>query len=190
MTELATLDDRINLIYVKENMGKWHALNLACELASATIVTSHDADDLSLPHRIERQYQTMIETGTIHNLCGFHHCWSQKEVTDKYEKEVTGELTIIRQEVVKHFVLQGYGHPHINHYYTGQFETAGVSSMFYRDVWKLGMRFNPPEKGLRTLNSEDSDFNFRVTTLLGSTSVLAEKLYCYRRNTSTNNEKK
>jgi len=54
----------------------------------------------------------------------------------------------------------------------------------------MGMRFNPPKMGLRVLNSEDSDFNFRVTMAFQKTSVLMEKLYCYRRDTSTNNEMK
>ena len=53
----------------------------------------------------------------------------------------------------------------------------------------FGTRFLPPDNGLRVLLSEDSDFNFRVTFNTARSSVLLEKLYCYRRNTSTNNER-
>jgi hypothetical protein len=86
-------------------------------------------------------------------------------------------------------VMLGYHSPRINHYYTGDFETAGVSAFFYKAIWDMGIRFNPPDQGLRTLLSEDSDFNFRVTSILRKTSVLAETPYCYRRNTSTNKER-
>ena len=91
------------------------------------------------------------------------------------------------KEVVLH-VQNGYNAPFINHYYTGDFETAGVSAMFYKNLWNYGLRFNPPNEGLRVLTSEDSDFNFRCTALFQRTSVLKEKLYCYRRDTSTNKE--
>ena len=87
-------------------------------------------------------------------------------------------------------MLQGFYTPGINHYYTGNFETAGVSSMFYKEIWDIGFRYNPPSCGLRTLLSEDSDFNFRVTASLRSTSILLDTPYLYRRNTSTNKEEK
>ena len=62
--------------------------------------------------------------------------------------------------------------------------------MFVKEMWTKGIRFNPPGMGIRLLNSEDSDFNARVTLATVSTTVLLEKLYLYRRNTSTNNEMK
>jgi hypothetical protein len=86
--------------------------------------------------------------------------------------------------------VQGMNHPGINHFYTGEIETAGVSALFYRSIWKLGLRFNPPGQGLRVLLSEDSDFNFRMAVTYQKTSIVNEKLYCYRRNTSTNKEEK
>jgi hypothetical protein len=90
--------------------------------------------------------------------------------------------------LVNQLVSAGFQQEYINHYYTGEFETAGVTAMFYKGLWKIGLRFNPPGVGIRVLNSEDSDFNFRCTSLLSQTSILTEQLYCYRRNTSTNNE--
>ena len=86
--------------------------------------------------------------------------------------------------------MHGFKTPGINHYFTGNFETAGVSSMFHKTVWEMGLRFNPPKSGLRILMSEDSDFNCRTTLLLRSTSILLETPYLYRRNTSTNKEEK
>jgi glycosyltransferase involved in cell wall biosynthesis len=180
----------IDIIDIPTNKGKWNALNTGIMFASGKVVTSQDADDVALPDRIERQYRCLVETNTNHNLCGFYHCWSEEDVSACCNNRVSGDLETLDPRLVHHLVMQGYGHPAINHYFTGEFETAGVSAMFYRDIWSLGMRFNPPEMQLRTLNSEDSDFNFRMTAVLGNTSVLREKLYCYRRGTSTNNEKK
>lgn len=184
-----SIDKRIRFIDEENNIGKWHGLNQAIKTSNAIICTSHDADDISLKHRIEKQYQVMKSTQTYHNLCGFYHCWNENDV-NKFLNEFNNEekLNIINKDDVYKMVMTGHNHPAINHYFTGDFETAGVSSMFYRQIWNLGIRFNPPGKNLRTILSEDSDFNFRVTALLNSTSILAEKHYLYRRNTSTNKE--
>lgn len=183
-------DKRVRLLVNAQNNGKWHCLNSAIESTSATICTSHDADDISLKDRIEIQHNVMVHTQTLHNLCGFYHCWKEDEV--QMRKDIvlpkTHNISVIDSKTVSEMVIAGFQHPKINHYFTGGFETAGVSAMFDRDLWKIGFRFNPPSMGLRTMMSEDSDFNFRITSSLRSTSVVAEKLYLYRRNTSTNKE--
>lgn len=182
-------DARIRSIRLKENKGKWFGLNEAIRTSTADLCTSHDADDVSLPDRIERQLNCLIQTQTLHNLCGFHHCWTEKDVQNVIESYRSPDsMNVIESSEVTRAVLFGKQTPGINHYFTGDFETAGVSALFYRQVWDMGIRFNPPGIGLRTLVSEDSDFNFRVTSLLGRTSILAEQPYCYRRNTSTNQE--
>jgi hypothetical protein len=132
----------------------------------------------------------MQYTSAVHNLCGFYHCWDEDDISVHRLERNESDLAIMTPEEVFEQAYAGFNHPNINHYCTGDFETAGASAMFYRGVWSLGIRFNPPGMGLRVLNSEDSDFNFRVTMAFQKTSVLMEKLYCYRRNTSTNNEMK
>lgn len=187
--DMIKIDDRIRSICLDHNRGKWFCLNEAIKTSSADLCTSHDADDVSLPNRIERQVACLIQTNTLHNLCGFIHCWNEEDVVKSKESHQTPEkMVVANSEEVLQLVVAGKNTPGINHYYTGNFETAGVTALFYKQVWDLGLRFNPPGVGLRTLVSEDSDFNFRVTTLLRKTSILAEKLYCYRRNTSTNQE--
>lgn len=187
---LAELDKRITYNKLDKNVGKWFCLNLAIQNSTCNLVTCQDADDVSLKDRLERQMICLQETSTVHNLCGFHHCYSDEDIL-KYKDDIKDtNLDIMGPSEVAQHVSAGYSHPGINHYYTGKFETAGASAMFYKNVWDLGFRFNPANAGLRVLCSEDSDFNFRVTAGLGHTSVLKEKLYCYRRNTSTNNEDK
>lgn len=184
-------DERIRYIQIGKNTGKWNALNIAFGSTDATICTSHDADDVSLHWRIAAQVNALLETKTIHNLCGFTSCWSDDEVDNSYANmQEPTELKVAAGEEVVKAVLYGFDTPGINHYFTGNFETAGVSSMFYKRIWQLGFRFLPPGQNLRTLLSEDSDFNLRVTTALRSTSLLLEAPYLYRRNTSTNKEER
>ena len=177
-------DKRIRSIF-QTNHGKWHALNEAIKTSEAIICTSHDADDVSLIDRIKLQFSILSHTETYHNLCGFYHCWNEDDVLTRKNFTHTGPCNFIDAETVSKHVNDGFSHPSINHYYTGQFETAGVSAMFYHELWSRGMRFHPPNKGVRVLLSEDSDFNFRITQAYGKTSITAEQLYLYRRNTST-----
>lgn len=187
--DLERRDKRIRSIRLKENKGKWFCLNESIKTSKANLCTSHDADDISLPDRIERQVKCLIQTQTLHNLCGFSHCWSEEDVRNTIESyNPDTAIQAVSPDEVLRLVMAGKNSTGVNHYFTGNFETAGVSALFYRQIWEMGIRFNPPLLGLRTLASEDSDFNFRVTSLIGKTSILAEKPYCYRRNTSTNNE--
>jgi len=181
---------RLRFIDLKENTGKWNCLNIAFSTTSAEICTSHDADDISLPWRISSQLAVMKETNTVHNLCGFKHCWNEKDVFEGLTLNKPEFLRRIDSKEVFSAVAFGFQKPEINHYFTGNFETAGVSAMFLKQIWNIGFRFNPPGAGIRILHSEDSDFNSRLTLSLRSTSVLAESAYLYRRNTSTNKEEK
>ena len=186
---LKSEDKRIRFINLKKNYGKWFSLNAAIETSDAFICTSHDADDISLKDRIDMQLFAMNKTNTVHNLCGFHHCWKEEDIEEHINDLIdTQNVRVVGPEPVKKMVFEGFKHPRINHYFTGNFETAGVSAMFLRELWSAGLRFNPPGIGLRVLLSEDSDFNFRCTMLTSSTSILAEKPYLYRRNTGTNQE--
>ena len=181
-------DDRIRYIALEKNFGKWHALNTAISTTDAIVCTAHDADDVSLKDRIKLQLFTMLKSKTQHNLCGFRHCWNEKDVINNLHHEIdVSQMRMIGPKEVRKMVNFGFNHSAINHYFTGDFETAGVSAMFYKQLWSYGIKFNPPGMGLRTLLSEDSDFNLRCS-MLANTSILLEKPYLYRRNTSTNQE--
>jgi glycosyltransferase involved in cell wall biosynthesis len=188
VSRLKKEDDRIRYIDLEKNYGKWYALNKAIETTDAQVCTAHDADDISLPDRIDMQALALLGSKTQHNLCGFRHCWSEEDVEKNLGHVIDKDgARMMAPQDVRKLVSFGFNHPSINHYYTGEFETAGVSAMFYKALWDNGLRFNPPGKGLRTLLSEDSDFNLRCT-MFASTSILLEKPYLYRRNTSTNQE--
>ena len=183
-------DTRIRYIELQENKGKWHCLNLAFSTTSCDICTSHDADDVSLPWRIESQVGALLQTNTLHNMCGFLPCWSEDDIDKAIKIKRPDQMNVMIGENVAKMVMLGFEMPNVNHYFTGEFATAGVSALFYKKLWDLGFRFMPPNQGLRVLTSEDSDFNFRVTTALRSTSLLLERPYLYRRYTGTNKEEK
>lgn len=183
-------DSRLRFIKQDSNYGKWNSLNTAISSTSAEFITSHDADDISLNWRIETQINTIQKTRTIHNLCGFISCWNEEEVIKNKTLPRPEQIKIAAGEDIPKMVIAGFNSPGINHYFTGNFETAGVSSMFHKKIWDFGCRFHPPGKNLRVLMSEDSDFNFRTTLFFRSTSLLLEQPYLYRRNTSTNKEEK
>ena len=183
-------DSRIRYIQIDKNTGKWNALNTAFESTNAMFCTSHDADDISLPWRLEAQLLAMIETKTNHNLCGFLHCWDDDEIFAGYQLKKPSTLGVMSADEVCKTVLIGYKTPGVNHFYTGKFETAGASALFSKWIWDIGFRFNPPNMGLRVIHSEDSDFNCRLTLGRQNTSILMETPYLYRRNISTNKEEK
>jgi len=175
-------------IFLKENKGKWNALNAAIAQASGELITLLDADDACVKQRIELQYNTMQKLGSFHNLCGFVHCYSEDDMQKHAQAQEISEPKIIDHGTVLKNVVTGFHTPGINHYYAGpNFEIHGASCLFYKNIWTYGMKFLPGNLGLRCQLAEDGDFNTKMTLLLQKTSIVAEPLYYYRRNNSTNN---
>ncbi len=52
---LASTDNRIKLVRNEVNMGPYASRNIALKISSGKFVAIHDADDVALPNRIERQ---------------------------------------------------------------------------------------------------------------------------------------
>ena len=46
-------------VYRQENQGMIAALNRGCRMAQGQFIARMDADDISLPHRLERQLRFM-----------------------------------------------------------------------------------------------------------------------------------
>ena len=191
IAQLVKLDDRIKPpIFLKENSGKWFALNTAVAAASGDLITIQDADDESAKQRLELQYKTLKKYNSLHNLCGFKHCYSQEEIisASKYffPHLVVDEEKIMQHKEVLNKVFYGQKTNGINHYSTGAFETHGASSLYYRQLWEHGMKYMPGNIGLRCQLAEDGDHNTKMTLLLQKTSVIKLPLYAYRRESTTN----
>jgi glycosyltransferase involved in cell wall biosynthesis len=183
---------KIRTIFLKENKGKWFALNTAIAQANGSLIALNDADDACHPERLKRQYEVMKNTKSFHNLCGFVHCFSEEEMNNCIVKPVelpdsVKDSKILLPQEVTLLVYKGKNTPGINHYYLGNYEAHGASCLFYKQHWEFGMKFLPGNLGLRCQKAEDSDFNTKMTLLLQKTTILQEPLYYYRRNTSTNN---
>lgn len=176
------------IILLQENKGKWNALNKAISEARGELITLQDADDVSCSTRIERQLLALQEAHSMHNLCLFHHCHTQEDIDRHRNTKFAGSIPMLSHGEVVSSVWKGFKTAGINHYYIGDsYEAHGASCLFYRQLWENGMKFLPGNLGIRCQRAEDSDFNTKMTLLLQKTSVLLEKQYLYRRNTSTNN---
>jgi len=58
LQKYAQADDRVK-VYRQENQGMIAALNRGCRMAQGQFIARMDADDISLPHRLERQLRFM-----------------------------------------------------------------------------------------------------------------------------------
>jgi glycosyltransferase involved in cell wall biosynthesis len=67
--ELADMDERIVLAGKEENRGLAYSLNACIRLAKGKYIARMDADDISLPNRLERQYQ-FLESHPEYAWCG------------------------------------------------------------------------------------------------------------------------
>lgn len=190
--DIKKLDNRIiEPLFLNKNMGKWFALNKGIERSTGNIIAISDADDVNCNQRLELQLQTLKKMNSFHNLCGFHNCNNQKEIDIAKQYKVDPSIinepsNIMSHNEVVQWVYKGRQIPGINHYFTGNFETHGASSIFYRQLWEHGMKFLPGNIGLRVQKAEDSDHNTKLTLLLQRTSILKLPLYAYRRGTTTN----
>lgn len=61
-------DERIKIIVNKKNIGLTNSLNKALKKVSGEFVARMDADDISLPNRLEKQYEFLKNTG--YDMCG------------------------------------------------------------------------------------------------------------------------
>lgn len=175
-------------IFLDENRGKWFALNTAIAVAQAPLVTLQDADDASVPQRLERQYYIIKEFKSFHNLSGFTHCYNNVDMARARDWKASklGYNVIEHTDVLKN-AYKGFKSTNINHFYAGiDYEIHGASSMFYKQLWDHGFKFLPNELGLLLAPGEDSDHNLRLCLNMQKTSILKEPLYCYRRGSSTN----
>ncbi len=69
ISELASRDSRIIAINNETNLGRVKSLNKALEVAHCKYIALQDADDVSLPKRLEQQYE-FLENNPDHVLVG------------------------------------------------------------------------------------------------------------------------
>lgn len=67
--------DRIRVIYGRKNMGYSFAINMLMRYVKGQFVAFHDADDTSLPNRLEKQRDYLIKNKLMAVGCGMERFW-------------------------------------------------------------------------------------------------------------------
>jgi glycosyltransferase involved in cell wall biosynthesis len=72
-------DTRVKIIHQEKNQGAAYCLNLGVKYANGSWIAIHDADDLSMPNRIEEQVKYVLEHPEIASVGTFIKCIHGKE---------------------------------------------------------------------------------------------------------------
>ncbi len=91
-------DDRVVVLAVEQSQGIAHALNAGCAAARGRYIARMDADDVSLPHRLERQLDLLEQAPDVGLVGGQmiatdlngSHLWLASYPTD--DAEIRGTL--------------------------------------------------------------------------------------------------
>ena len=148
-------DERILLFSNKKNIGLTKSLNNLAQKASGSLIARHDADDISLPDRIEEQIQFMKKKGldavTTRSLVkqnnkkrpGISFYIPDKLLINRKNPFIHGTL------IIKKNVFQEIG------YYDERFYFAQDYKLFY-DLLNKGYKVRTLNKALYILNTENN----------------------------------
>lgn len=148
-------DDRVFLSFNKRNIGLTKSLNNLAQKASGSLIARHDADDISLPHRIEEQILFMkkkkLDAVTTRSLVkqnnkkrpGISFYIPDKLLINRKNPFIHGTL------IIKKNVFQEIG------YYDERFYYAQDYKLFY-ELLNRGYKVKTLNKALYILNTENN----------------------------------
>jgi len=148
-------DERVLFFSNKKNIGLTKSLNNLAQKASGSLIARHDADDISLPYRIEEQIQFMktkkLDAVTSRSLVkqnnkkrpGISFYIPDKLLINRKNPFIHGTL------IIKKNVLQEIG------YYDERFYYAQDYKLFY-DLLDKGYKVKTLNKELYILNTENN----------------------------------
>ena len=148
-------DERILFSSNKKNIGLTKSLNNLAQKASGSLIARHDADDISLPYRIEEQIQFMkkkkLDAVTSRSLVkqnnkkrpGISFYIPDKLLINRKNPFIHGTL------IIKKNVFQEIG------YYDERFYYAQDYKLFY-DLLNKGYKVKTLNKALYILNTENN----------------------------------
>ena len=148
-------DERILFSSNKKNIGLTKSLNNLAQKASGSLIARHDADDISLPYRIEEQIQFMkkkrLDAVTSRSLVkqnnkkrpGISFYIPDKLLINRKNPFIHGTL------IIKKNVFQEIG------YYDERFYYAQDYKLFY-DLLNKGYKVRTLNKALYILNTENN----------------------------------
>jgi glycosyltransferase involved in cell wall biosynthesis len=101
-------DERVNIIHLDVNQGAANALNIAIKQTEAGWIAIHDADDISLPDRIQEQVTYIQANPEVVAVGSFIECIKGNNISDS---RTTGmartKNSIITWEQIKEGLFQG-----------------------------------------------------------------------------------
>tara|TARA_B100000003_G_C10855150_1_gene340706 strand:+ start:23 stop:712 length:690 start_codon:yes stop_codon:yes gene_type:complete len=148
-------DERILFSSNKKNIGLTKSLNNLAQKASGSLIARHDADDISLPYRIEEQIEFMkkkkLDAVTTRSLVkqnnkkrpGISFYIPDKLLINRKNPFIHGTL------IIKKNVFQEIG------YYDERFYYAQDYKLFY-DLLNKGYKVKTLNKALYILNTENN----------------------------------
>ena len=148
-------DERILFSSNKKNIGLTKSLNNLAQKASGSLIARHDADDISLPYRIEEQIEFMkkkkLDAVTTRSLIkqnnkkrpGISFYIPDKLLINRKNPFIHGTL------IIKKNVFQEIG------YYDERFYYAQDYKLFY-DLLNKGYKVKTLNKALYILNTENN----------------------------------
>ena len=148
-------DERVLFSSNKKNIGLTKSLNNLAQKASGSLIARHDADDISLPYRIEEQIQFMktkkLDAVTSRSLVkqnnkkrpGISFYIPDKLLINRKNPFIHGTL------IIKKNVFQEIG------YYDERFYYAQDYKLFY-DLLDKGYKVKTLNKALYILNTENN----------------------------------
>jgi len=148
-------DERVLFFSNKKNIGLTKSLNNLAQKASGSLIARHDADDISLPYRIEEQIQFMktkkLDAVTSRSLVkqnnkkrpGISFYIPDKLLINRKNPFIHGTL------IIKKNVFQEIG------YYDERFYYAQDYKLFY-DLLNKGYKVRTLNKALYILNTENN----------------------------------
>ena len=148
-------DERVLFSSNKKNIGLTKSLNNLAQKASGSLIARHDADDISLPYRIEEQIQFMkkkrLDAVTSRSLVkqnnkkrpGISFYIPDKLLINRKNPFIHGTL------IIKKNVLKEVG------YYDERFYYAQDYKLFY-DLLNKGYKVRTLNKALYILNTENN----------------------------------
>ena len=160
----AKRDRRIRPVFLKKNIGTTRATQRGLEESKASLVARMDADDFSLPSRLQKQYDYLQKHENIGLLgCGFFRFMED----EKGCKRMVGSLrSSVSEDQEEH------------RYRTGRPPLlCCASGMFCRKIALQAGGY----RGFFVTGAEDRDFVLRMQERMG-VATLAEPLYAYRVN--------
>lgn len=136
-TKFAEEDSRVKLVDFKQNSGIAHALNLGLSLALGEYIARMDADDISVPERLEKQLQFMDNNPD----CGICGSWIQT-FSETREKTLVWETKLDHNSIKAQLIFNcPLAHPTVVFRKTAlindsPYETDYIPSEDYR-LWSI-----------------------------------------------------